>query len=168
MLAAVIPWRRGTLALLILAGCAVDFSCGVLLQAHVEGLENSAQSTPFPGMEFTGAAIQSARPGPDALSPSAWNNWFEKHQLSVYDMWLRDLDRRYSNLPAYRAMMPDYRKTVEKARLDDAKTWQGWFARHRGEAEFLGDHVGNWSAVFQILLVVLFLGLTGSVYRRAT
>jgi len=165
MLAA-IPWRRGTLAIVILTGCAVDFSFGVLLHAHVEGLDNTAQSIAFPGMEFTGGAIQSVRPGPDALSPTAWNNWFVKHQLSVYDMWRRDLDRRYGSLPAYQAMMPGYRKTVEKAAADDRKSWHGWFARHRGEAEFLGDHVAAWSAALQVALVVLFVGLAGRVYQR--
>jgi hypothetical protein len=32
----------------------------------------------------------------------------------------------------------------------------------------LGDHVASCSAVFQAPLGVLFLGLAGSVYRRAT
>jgi len=166
LLAAVIPWRRSTLAIVILAGCAVDFSFGVLLQAHVEGLENDAQATVFPGMEFTGRAIQATPPGPDALSPSAWNNWYEKHQLAVYDTWLRDLQRTTGAAPAFQAMMPDYRKSMEKAAADDVKSWQGWFGRHGGEAEFIGDHVGNWSAALQVLLVALFLGLAGSVYWR--
>jgi hypothetical protein len=168
MLAAVIPWRRGTLTMVILAGCAVDFSFGVLLHAHVEGLENDGRASVFPGMEFTGTAIQSARPGADALSASAWNNWFEKHRLSVYDRWLRGLDRQYGSLPAFQAMLPDYRKTVQKAAADDAKEWQGWFGHHGGEVEFLGDHVAGWSAALQGLLVALFLGLAGRVYWRTS
>jgi len=168
MLAAMIPWRRGVLTIVILVGCAIDFSFGVLLQAHVEGLENDAQAAVFPGMEFNGTAIQATPPGPDALSPSAWNNWFEKHQLAVFDVWLRDLQRKSGALPAFQAMMPDYRKSVQKAAAEDVKSWQGWFGRHRGEAEFLGDHVASWSAAFQVLLVGLFLALAGSVYWRTT
>ena len=165
MLAAVIPWRRGALTMVILAGCAVDFSFGVLLQAHVEGLDNDEQASVFPGMEFTGTAIQEVRPGPDALSPSAWNNRFGKHKLSVYDMWLRDLDRRYGSLPAFQAILPGYREAMQKAAADDAKAWQGWFAHHGGEVEFLGDHAAAWSAALQMLLVALFLGLAGWVWH---
>ena len=168
MLAAVIPWRRSALTIVILMGCAIDFSLGVLLQSHVEGLENDAQFSVFPGMEFTGKAIQATAPGPDALTPSAWNNWFIKHHVAIYDVWLRDLQRTYGAQPAFLAMMPGYQKTVERAAADDTKSWQGWFGRHRGQVEFLGDHVGNWSAGLQGLLVALFLGLAGGVYWRTT
>jgi hypothetical protein len=165
-IAALMPWRRNVLTAVILVGCAVDFSFGVLLHAHVEGLENSAQEAVFPGMEFTGRAIQGIPPGPEALSASAWNNWFEKHQLSIYDVWLRELQQKSGNLPAFQAMLPDYRKTVENVTANDTKAWQGWFQRHGGDAELLGDHVAAWSAAFQGLLVALFLGLAGVVYWR--
>ena len=167
MLAAVVPWRRGTLAMVILAGCAVDFSFGVLLQAHVESLENDAQGAVFPGMVFTGTSIQSAQAGPDALSLSAWNNWFEKHQVEVYDRWFRDLNRQYGHLPEFQAMLPSYKETVEKVLADDATTWQGWFGHHDGEVVFLGDHAAGWSAAAMALLVMLFLGLAGRVYWRS-
>jgi len=166
MLAAVVPWRRRTLALLILAGCAVDFSCGVLLQAHVESLDNTAQNTVFPSMEFVDGSIQTPPPGPGALARSAWNNWFTKHKLSANDRWFRELDQRYGGDPAFQAIRPIYRETVDKARADDARLWQGWFGRHGGEAEFLGDHVAGGSAVAQVLLVMLFLTLAGGVYWR--
>jgi hypothetical protein len=167
MLAAVIPWRRGTLAIVILAGCAVDFSSGVLLQAHVEGLENTAQSTVFPGMEFTGGAVQASPPGPDALSPSAWNNWFVKHRLLDYDVWLRDLKQRYGSDPAFQATLPQYKEIADKVVAGDIKNWQGWFVHHGGQVEFLGDHVGAWSAAFQVVLVALFVGLAARVYQSA-
>ena len=165
-IAAAISWRRGVLTTVILLGCVVDFSFGVLLQAHVEGLENGTEAV-FPGMEFTGATIQGIAPGPEALSPSAWNNWFEKHQLSIYEVWLRELQQKSGNLPAFQAMLPDYRKTMQGAAASDTKGWQGWFQRHGGDAEFLGDHVAAWSAAFQVLLAALFLGLAGRVYWRA-
>jgi hypothetical protein len=166
MLAAVVPWRRGPLAILILAGCVVDFSCGVLLQAHVEGLDNTARSTVFPGMEFVNGGIETADPGPDALAHSAWSNWFTKHKLSAYDTWYRDLDRRYGGDPAFQAILPRYKETVGMARANDALVWQGWFGRHGGEVVFLGDHVAAWSGALQVLLVMLFVGLAGWVYWR--
>ena len=154
MLAAVLPWRRGILTAVILAGCAVDFSCGVLLQAHVESLDNTAGSTVFPNAELAGNAVHSALPGPDALSQSAWSNWFVKHRFAVANPWLSNLGQRY----------------VEAAIADDAANWQGWFAHHGGEVVFLGDHVAGWfgaaTSVAEALLVALFLGLAGGVYRR--
>jgi hypothetical protein len=170
MLAAIIPWRRRTLAILVLAGCTVDFSLGVLLQAHVESLENTAQSTVFPGMEFVGGSIQTAAPGPDGLSHSSWNNWFVKHQLVVFDWWRRELEQRYGSDPAFRATLPAYEANVDKARADDNNIWQNWFGRHGGEAQFLGDHVAGSSGlgtnVATALLLMLFLGLAGSVFWR--
>jgi len=167
MVAAVVPWRRGILTMLILAGCAVDFSCGVWLQAHVEGLDNTAETTVFPGLQFSNGALGVVEPGPDALSGSAWNNWFTKHRLAVFDRWLTDLTRQHGSDPRFQAALPGFRGQMEKARAEDAQRWQGWFAHHGGEVTLLGDHVAAWSTVFQALLVVLFLGLAASVYRSA-
>jgi hypothetical protein len=168
MVAAVVPWKRGILTMLILAGCAVDFSFGVWLQAHVEGLDNTAETTVFPGLEFSNGALGVVEPGPDALSGSAWNNWYTKHRLAVFDRWLADLTRQHGSDPRFQAALPGYRGQMEKARTEDAQKWQSWFANHGGEVTLLGDHVAAWSTVFQALLVVLFLGLAGSVYRCAT
>jgi len=172
MLAAVVPWRRGALTAVILAGCAVDFSCGVLLQAHVESLDNTAGDTVFPNAEFAGGGIQTALPGPDALSRSAWDNWFVKQKMALFDRWLRDLDRRYGSDPEYQHLRPQYQQNVAEVAADDAANWQGWFAHHGGEVVFLGDHLAGWfgaaTGVAEALLVALFLGLAGAVYRRTT
>ena len=172
MLAALIPWRRRTLAILVLAGCTVDFSLGVFLQARVEGLDNTAGSTVFPGMEFADGQIETVLPGPAVLSKSAWNNWFVKHQLAVYGWWLEALNRQNGNNPAFQALVPQFQKAEAKTRLDDLAHWQGWFGRHGGEVEFLGDHVaGNsgWGTnVAAVTVLALFLVLMGAVYRRTT
>jgi hypothetical protein len=168
MLAAVIPWRRNILTLLLLAGCAVDFSCGVLLQSHVESLDNTAQATVFPGVDFVDGKLTGAEHGPDALSNSAWGNWFTKHKLAAYGWWLTDLNRRYGNDPAFQAVLPAYGGQVEKERSIDARMWQGWFGRHGGEVKFIADHVAGWSLALQTLLVALFLGLAGGVYWRTS
>jgi hypothetical protein len=166
MLAAVVPWRRGTLTVVILAGCAVDFSFGVLLQAHVESLDNTAQAAVFPGIEFTSGQIQASAPGPDALAGSAWSNWFTKHRLALYDRWLADLEKQHGSEPAFQAIMPAYRHQIAEARDEDGKRWQGWFAGHGGEVTFLADHMAAWSMALEALLMVLFLGLAASVYYR--
>jgi hypothetical protein len=172
MLAATIPWRRRSLAILVLAGCAIDFSAGVLLQARVESLDNSPQAIVFPGMEYSGGQIQTSAPGPYALSHSSWNNWFVKHQLAAYYWWYRALNEQWGADPKFQAMLPQFEKTVNQARADDSSLWQGWFQRHSGEIAFLGDHVAGGSGmgtnVAMALLCVLFLGLAGGVYWRTT
>jgi hypothetical protein len=165
-IAAAVPWRRGALTVLILAGCAFDFSFGVLLQAHVEGLDNSAGYDVFPGVEFVGGNIQAVPPGPNSLSSSCWTNWYTKHHLAVYDWWLSDLNRKYGKDPDFQAMLPPYHALVEKARADDVRMWQGWYRRHGGEATLLGDHLPGWSGACQWLLVAGFAGLAGMVYWR--
>jgi len=166
MLAAAVPWRRGILFAVVLAGCAFDFTCGVLLQAHVESLDNTAQSTVFPGADFVNGVVQTDAPGPDALSRSCWNNWYVKHRPGIFDRWLNDMVRRFGNDPQFQAMLPGYNQNKQQAVEEDMKLWQGWFGHHSGEAEFLGDHVADGSIALQGLLVALFLGLAGRVYWR--
>jgi hypothetical protein len=168
LLAAAIPWRKRQVAMLVLAGCAVDFGFGVLLQARVENLENSPGDTVFPGIVFEGGKIETALPGPQALSRSSWNNWFVKHQLAVYYRWLRELNQRYGQDPAFRAMLPNYQAKINQERADDASVWQGWFARHDGEAQFLGDHVSGGAGIATAALCLLFVGLAGGVFLRTS
>jgi hypothetical protein len=119
-------------------------------------------------VEFVGGKIQTVAPGPDALSGSAWSNWFSKHRLVAYDWWLAGLEKQHGSDPAFQAMLPAYRGQMEKVRSEDALKWQGWFANHGGETLFLADHLTAWSTVSQVLLVALFLALAGSVYWRTT
>jgi len=167
MLAAVVSPRRRTLVLLIVLGCAVDFSFGVFLHAHVESLDNSTASTVFRGLQFANGQIQLVPPSPEALSRSAWNNWFSKHRFAAYQGWLAELENKYGSDPAFQAIVPGYRVQMNKDKAEDTERWQSWFAGHGGETTFLGDHVAAWSPVFQALLIALFLGLAGCVYRRA-
>src|SRR5437879_1554929 len=48
LLASTFPLRRALLTLVV-AGCLIDFSFGIFLHAHLESLENSPQTTIFPG-----------------------------------------------------------------------------------------------------------------------
>jgi hypothetical protein len=84
-----------------------------------------------------------------------------------YDVWLRDLKQRYGSDPAFQATLPQYKEIADKVVAGDIKNWQGWFVHHGGQVEFLGDHVGAWSAAFQVVLVALFVGLAARVYQSA-
>jgi hypothetical protein len=170
LIAAAFPWRR-LAALAIVAGCLVDFSLGVFLQARLEALENTPQRTVFTsGLNLGYGAFQPGSPTPGGLSDVAWGNWFAKHRFA--------LCRRYLTiLAAYRPSDPQAREAVSHAQAqlrqslnEDAACWQGWWARHDYNLEFLGDDVAGQSAwralVPQALLVILFLALMAALVRQ--
>jgi len=49
----------------LIAGCVIDFSLGVFLQARVENMEDTGQRTAFPGLTYV-------------------NGWIQRHGTSVY------------------------------------------------------------------------------------
>jgi hypothetical protein len=170
LIAAAFPWRR-LAALAIVAGCLVDFSLGVFLQARLEALENTPQRTVFTsGLNLGYGAFQPGSPTPGGLSDVAWGNWFAKHRFA--------LCRRYLGiLAAYRPSDPQAREAVSHAQAqlrhslnEDAACWQGWWGRHDYNLEFLGDDVAGqsaWRAVVpQALLVVLFLALMAALVHE--
>src|SRR5271156_1257231 len=57
LIAASFPWPRWTAALLI-AGCLIDFSLGVFLQARVESFDNTPQNAVFEGFNLVGNDLQ--------------------------------------------------------------------------------------------------------------
>ena len=65
MLAGTFPLGK-TVALVLLAGCAVDFSAGILLHARIEGMESGI-----------------ATAGPESLSNFAQINWRQKHLFAL-------------------------------------------------------------------------------------
>src|SRR5579863_54345 len=65
MLAGAFPLRKAA-AVILLTGCEVDFSMGILLHARIEGMES-------------GIAV----PGPESLSHAAQSNWRQKHQYAL-------------------------------------------------------------------------------------
>ena len=70
LLAAGFASLRRAVAVLLIAGCIIDFGLGVFLEARVENAENTAE-----GIVFADHATP--------LSGSAWLNWFQKHQLAA-------------------------------------------------------------------------------------
>jgi hypothetical protein len=161
LLAATFPLRR-TLWTLVVAGCLMDFSLGIFLHVHLEGLENSPQKQIFPGLNV----VVGKRPNPvltqDSLSGTAWGNWILKHQYAQ----LAELSRIPNTDGAFSQAQ------MQKSLEDDELYWHGWYARHNGAIEFLGDHAagesGMGTKVLACLLVVLALGLAGSLARIST
>jgi len=169
LIAAAFPWRR-VAAIAVVAGCIVDFSLGVFLQARLEALENTLRQTVFTtGLNLGYRTFQPGSPTRDGLSDAAWGNWFAKHQFA--------LCRRYIGILAgYRTPDAEAREAVSKAQAqlrqdlnEDAVYWQGWWGRHDDTLEFLGDDVAGtsaWRAVVpQALLMFLFLALMGALVR---
>jgi len=170
LIAAAFPWRR-LAALAIVAGCIVDFSLGVFLQARVEALENTPQRTVFTaGLNLAYGSFQPGSPTRDGLSEVAWGNWFLKHRFA--------LCRRYLGILAgYRPPDAEAREAVSRAQArlqqdvnEDAAGWRGWWTRHDYALNFLGDDVAGtsaWRAVVpQAVLMVLFLALMGTLVRE--
>ena len=170
LIAAAFPWKR-LAAIAIVAGCFVDFSLGVFLQAHLEALENTPQRTVFTtGLNLGYGVFQSGSPTPDGLSEVAWGNWFDKHRFA--------LSRRYLDiLAAQKPPDAEGREVVSRAQAqlrrnmsEDALLWQGWWARHNNTLDFLGDDVagksGDGAVVPQAVLAILFLALMGALVRE--
>ncbi|HXT27107.1 MAG TPA: hypothetical protein VN749_19995 [Candidatus Eisenbacteria bacterium] len=153
LLAATFPWRRRVLSL-VLAGCLIDFSCGVLLQVYVESLENSAQRTVFAGLNAVGGKPNDYPATPYSFAGVAWDNWYLKHRYALN----RDgLEKLGDHLPE--------RVTIGKAQMqeslaEDETFWHGWYARNGGSVNFLGDHFAvesGWPVILQIGLLFLLL-----------
>jgi hypothetical protein len=170
LVAAAFPWRRAA-AIAVLAGCLVDFSLGVFLQARVEALENTPQRTVFvASLNPQYGGFQMGSPTADGLSESAWENWFFKHRFTLCR---RLLDR----LAAYRPPDAADAEVASRAQAqlqrhlaEDATYWQGWWGHHDYKLAFLGDDVagesGEGAVVPQAVLVILFLALMAALWRE--
>jgi hypothetical protein len=133
---------------LVIAGCVIDFSFGVFLQAGVESLENGPNRTLFGKFALVnGKAV----PPPNAtgLTANIWMNWIAKHRYAVF---LESLDD-----------MPQQHDTLVTLLGQDVVSWGGWFGRNGGVIRYLGDSVageyGIGTYVAGALFVVLFLAL---------
>jgi hypothetical protein len=157
-------WSTRPLAWLIVAGCAVDFSLGVFLQARIEHLENTAGKTVFAGLNFRNGTFDIATPMEGSLSNIAWGNWYRKHQYALSEKWLRELAGFRPNDPAVEPFKAAVLPTIQQAVRDDERFWHGWYRRHGGEVEFFGDHFGSGAAT-SVVLIVGALGLLWELSR---
>jgi hypothetical protein len=169
LIAAAFPWRR-VAALAIVAGCLVDFSLGVLVQARVEALENTPRRTVFTvGLNLASGDFQMGSPTRDQLSAVVWHNWLFKHQFALCRHYLGVLAAYHAPDAAAQQVASRVEARLRQELNEDAVGWQGWWQRHDYNLKFLGDDVagpsGEGSLVPQVLLAILFLALMGALVR---
>jgi hypothetical protein len=157
---------RRWVAGLIVAGCAVDFSTGVLLHARVQHLENTEQTTYFTGLSFGNGKFFIGSPGPDSLRSSAWVNWMNKHFLVAWTEWQRNGEAFHRGDPALEKAHAGLQAAIAQRMQEDHRLWRGWYRKHGGQFEFLGDHAGGGDAA-SVLLVFMAVGLIGAMARQA-
>lgn len=162
---------RRIAAVLLIAGCTIDFSLGVLLQAHVEGMENTREKVVFSGLTYAQGLFTIGAPTKDSLSRLAWRNWLRKHQYALNEQWIQELPRQHGQDPVFALAWPPVQASLERSLQSDRVFWQGWLEGHGGVFEYLGDSVAEISpgapAAIEALLALLFLGLVICVTRAA-
>jgi len=170
LIVAAFPWRR-LAALAIVAGCIVDFSLGVFLQARVEALENTPQRTVFTaGLNLGYGGFQMGSPTPDGLSESAWGNWFFKHRFALCRRFLGRLPGYQPPDAADRQVLSRAQAQLQRHLDEDTLFWRGWWGRRDYTMAFLGDDVagesGEGAGVPRAMLLILFLALMGALVRE--
>jgi hypothetical protein len=112
-------------------------------------MENTATRMAFPRIMVGTVRMDLAPAGPDALSRTAGNNWFRKHQYSLAEKWLGAISGAQGLAPGQVAARDALREVI---RQDDA-AWGGWYRRNGGEIEFIGDHFGDsdWTSLLMVI-----------------
>jgi hypothetical protein len=156
-------YSRRLVAYLMVAGCAIDFSLGVFFHAHVQHLDNTAEHTYFTGLSYGNGQFVIGGAGPDSLNISAWRNWFDKHHVVLCEKWLATGEAYGRGDPAVEPAKVDLRAAIADRLQEDDITWHGWYRRHGGEFELIGDHFGGGDATS----VLLALAAAGLLWRMA-
>ena len=167
LIAAAFPWRR-VAAIAVVAGCIVDFSLGVFLQARVEALANTPRRTVFAaGLNLKSGSLQ---PTHNSLSAMAWQNWYSIHRFALSRQYLGSLAGYLPPDAADRQVASRTQAQLRRVLDEDARYWQGWWERHDYTLAFLGDDLagesGEGAVVPQSVLVVLLLALMGALLRE--
>ncbi len=159
-------FSRRLVALLIVAGCAVDFSLGVFFHARMQHLDNTAEHTYFTGLSYGNGQFIIGGAGPDSLNMYAWRNWLGKHHVALNEKWLALGEAYHRGDPAVEAAKVDLRAAIAERLKEDEVNWQGWYRRNGGEFELIGDHFGGGDAT-SVLLAVAALALLWQMARQA-
>jgi hypothetical protein len=151
---------------LIIAGCTIDFSAGVLLHARMEHLENTEQTTYYTGLSFANGKFYIGSPGPDSLSAAAWVNWKSKHFRTAWLQWQQSGEAFHRGEPALEKAHAGLQAAIAQRLQEDDKIWHGWYRNHGGEIQFLGDSAGGGNAA-SILLILMAVGLLAAMAKYA-
>jgi hypothetical protein len=158
-------YSRRWIALLVVAGCVIDFSLGVFFHARVQHLDNTAEHTYFTGLSYGNGQFIIGGAGPDSLNIYAWRNWLGKHHVALCEKWLR-LGEAYRRGEAeVEPARADLRAAIGERLKEDEVNWHGWYRRNGGEFELIGDHFGGGD-VTSVLLALAALGLLWRMARR--
>jgi hypothetical protein len=162
--------RRRALLIAVMIGCAIDFSLGVYLQAHIQSLENSPREEVYTsGLSQRTGSPQIGNPVPRQLSEIAWVNWYQKHRFRLCADWLAMLDQYQAAGGAPDRLLSLSRANLREELRADSVYFGGWYARHGNSLDYLGDRVASLplgGAPVLTLLMLLFLALMGTVLRR--
>jgi len=166
LVAASFPWRRA-IAVLVLAGCLVDFSFGVFLHEHVQNLDNTPERTVFQGLGNVNGHLQIGVSGPDSLSFPAWLNWFWKNRDNLCHQWLGQL----AAMPQENSDVVSLTAKIRQELAASSSYWEDWFPRHGGSIRTLSDHLAGPSfagvGAASAPLLLLFGGLMWVFQERA-
>jgi hypothetical protein len=164
-LASAFPRLNRLVGVAIVAGCCVDFGLGIFLHARIQSLENTPRQKAFAEIEYQGGGqFGSSPPTADTLSEGAQRNWTRKHKIEIFEKWLRELPRGHENDPTFAANWPGVAEQLRSGIASDA-AWGGWYARHDGRLEYLGDRVaGQSGAGTEIATGVFLLFFAGCVW----
>jgi hypothetical protein len=158
-------YSRRWIALLIVAGCVIDFSLGVFFHARVQHLDNTAEHTYFTGLSYGNGQFIIGGAGPDSLNIYAWRNWLGKHHVALCETWLRLGEAYRRGDPEVEPARADLRAAIAERLKEDDTLWHGWYRRNGGEFELIGDHFGGGDAT-SVLLALAALGLLWRMARR--
>ena len=165
LIAASFPWGR-TAVVLLLAGCAIDFSLGIFLQLRVENMENTPGRTVFSGLTTEGNRILTGAEGPDTLAGAAWVSWFWKSRDALQSQWLGQLAAFPPN-PTIQRMADQ----IKAQMTQNARDFGGWYGCHGGHITFLGDHLSGPSFdgvdIPSILFLLLFVGMMRALWKES-
>jgi hypothetical protein len=81
-----------------------------------------------------------------------------KHQMAYCEKWLATGESYRRGDPSVEPARVDLRSAVAEQLKEDDTLWHGWYRRHGGEIELIGDHFGD-SDVPSVLLVLVAIGL---------
>jgi hypothetical protein len=158
-------FSRRLVALLIVAGCAVDFSLGVFFHARMQHLDNTAEHTYFTGLSYGNGQFVIGGAGPDSLNIYAWRNWMDKHHVALCEKWLALGEAYHRGDPAVEAAKVDLRAAIAERLKEDEVNWHGWYRRNGGELELIGDHFGGGDAT-SVLLALAAMALLWQMARQ--
>ena len=123
LLAAAFPKLGRAFRLAIVMGCCIDFSLGVYLQAHVEGMENSPFAMVYPELSFRGRDFLTVGSTPESLGENPWHNWWIKRRGELSERWLAELPRGHQGDRLFAASWPQVQGILKDASHDDEVNW---------------------------------------------